>query len=74
MTEYCRGGSAIAAPDGAWLVEPVADDERLVIADLDVSLVARERQNFDPAGHYSRADIFRVEVRSARRAASHYID
>jgi len=27
-----------------------------------VSLVARERQNFDPAGHYSRADIFRVEV------------
>ncbi len=74
VTDYCRGGSAIAAPDGTWLVEPVVDDERLVIADLDLSMVARERQNFDPTGHYSRPDVFRVEVDRERRTAVHFHD
>jgi nitrilase len=62
VRDYCRGGSAIAAPDGSWLVEPVVDEERLVVADLDMAMVGRERQNFDPTGHYSRPDVFRVEV------------
>jgi len=74
VTTYCRGGSAVAAPDGSWLVEPVADEERLVIADLDLALLGRERQNFDPAGHYSRPDVFRVEVDRQRRAAAVFRD
>ena len=73
-TEYCRGGSAIAAPDGSWVVEPVADEERLVIADLDLDLVWRERQSFDPTGHYSRPDVFRVEVDRRRLRASEFRD
>lgn len=43
VTDYCRGGSAIAAPDGTWVVEPVADVERLVVADIDLRRVAEER-------------------------------
>ncbi len=73
-TEYCRGGSAIAGPDGSWIVEPVIAEERLVIADLDMRGVAEERQNFDPAGHYSRPDVFRVEVDRRRLRASHFLD
>ena len=69
VTDYCRGGSAIAGPDGNWIVEPVPDEERLVIADLDIALVAQERHNFDPTGHYSRPDVFTVTVDRSRREA-----
>ena len=66
--DYTDGGSAIAAPDGSWLVEPVADDERLVVADVDLARVREERQNFDPAGHYARADVFQLRVDRRRQS------
>jgi len=72
--DYCLGGSAIAAPDGSWVVEPVVGQERLVVADLDLAQVSRERQNFDPAGHYSRPDVFSVHVDRGRRAAASLSD
>lgn len=74
VTDYCRGGSAIAGPDGRWLVEPVAGEERLVVADLDLRRVAEERQNFDPTGHYSRADVFTVQVDRRRLEAVTFTD
>jgi len=68
------GGSAIAAPDGSWLAEPVSGEERLVMADLDLSMVARERQNFDPTGHYARPDVFQVTVDRRPRSAAAFLD
>ena len=44
------------------MVEPVADEELLVTADIDVASVGRERQNFDPAGHYFRGDVFEINI------------
>jgi len=73
-TYYCRGGSAVAAPDGSWLVEPVIEEERLIVVDLDLRRVSEERQNFDPTGHYSRPDVFRVEVDRRRLEASTFLD
>lgn len=69
-----NGGSAIAAPDGSWVVPPVADEERLVIADIDLESVHRERHNFDPAGHYSRPDVFEVTVHRKRLEAATFDD
>lgn len=74
VPDYCRGGSAVAAPDGSWLVEPVADQERLIVADIDPEAVRAARQNFDPTGHYSRPDIFDVSVDRRRREASRFVD
>jgi nitrilase len=74
VTDYCRGGSAIAGPDGSWLVEPVVGQERLVMADLDLRRVAEERHNFDPTGHYSRADVFSVQVDRRRLEAVRFTD
>jgi nitrilase len=56
------GGSAVAGPDGSWVAEPVSGEERLVIADIDLARVRGERQNFDPAGHYFRSDVFGLTV------------
>lgn len=61
-----NGGSAIAGPDGRWIVEPVDGEEKLVIADIDVAAVRGERQNFDPAGHYFRGDVIDVTVDRSR--------
>ncbi len=72
--DYCTGGSGVASPDGTWLVGPVADEERLVIADLDPGHVSRERQNFDATGHYGRPDVFSVTVDRRRRTASGFVD
>lgn len=68
------GGSAVAAPDGRWIVEPVVGREGLVIADLDLREVDRERFTFDPTGHYSRPDVFSTVVDRARRSAVSFRD
>jgi nitrilase len=68
------GGSAIAAPDGGWLVEPVEGEERLVVADIDSDRVREERQNFDPAGHYFRPDVIGVRVDRTRREPASFAD
>lgn len=65
------GGSCIAGPDGAWLVEPVVGGERLVTATLDPARVREERQNFDPSGHYSRPDVTRLSVNRERQGIVH---
>jgi nitrilase len=64
---FADGGSCIAAPDGSWLVEPVANEETLIVATLDHQYVREERQNFDPAGHYARPDVFNLTVDRRRQ-------
>ncbi len=71
---FYNGGSCIAAPDGTWAVAPTADEERLLIADVDRDAVHRARQTFDPAGHYSRPDVFDVRVNRRRLGAVAFLD
>ena len=61
------GGSCVAGPDGHWVLEPQVAGEGLFFADLSIEQVARERQNFDPAGHYSRPDVTRLKVNRKRQ-------
>jgi nitrilase len=62
------GGSCIAGPDGEWVVAPVANEERLIVATLDHRRVREERQNFDPAGHYARPDVLQLRVNRQRQS------
>ena len=57
-----RGGSAILAPDGSYLAGPLYGEEGILYAELDPSRLHEERQRFDPAGHYHRPDVLRLEV------------
>ena len=64
-----NGGTCIANPDATWLCEPVADEERIVIATIEHQRVREERQNFDPTGHYGRPDVLQLVVNRARQAS-----
>jgi nitrilase len=69
-----NGGSCIAGPDGQWIVEPLCDEEKILVATLDHARVREERQNFDPAGHYSRPDVLRLRVNRKRQTAAGFDD
>ena len=68
------GGSCIANPDGSWLIPPATAGEALLVATLDPREVRRARQNFDPAGHYSRPDVTQLVVNRQRQAIARFED
>ena len=63
-----NGGSCVAGPDGKWIIEPVTYEEILLIATIDHKRIREERQNFDPAGHYSRPDVTQLIVNRQRQS------
>ena len=68
------GGSCIAGPNGEWILEPQIGKEELFIKRLDLNRVLEERQNFDPAGHYSRPDVTKLSVNRKRQSIIEVVD
>ena len=63
-----RGGSAIVGPDGRYVIEPVYDAPRVLVAELDLIRTREERMTLDVAGHYARPDALSLVVhRTGRR-------
>ena len=56
------GGSAIYGPLGETVAEPLWNEEGILLADLDMTAIARSKFDFDVTGHYARPDVFRLEV------------
>jgi len=69
-----NGGSCIAGPDGEWIVEPVVGKEKLIVATLEYQTILKERQNFDPAGHYARPDVTQLTINRQRQNTLKIID
>jgi len=62
------GFTVIYAPDGRALCEPLAEDqEGILYAQLDPTLITLAKATADPAGHYARADALRLVINRAKR-------
>lgn len=57
-----RGGSCIVDPLGNILAGPLWDCEGVITAEIDLDAVTRGLYDFDPVGHYSRPDVFKLTV------------
>jgi len=68
------GGTCLAGPDGEWIIEPFCNEEKLLVATIDHQKVREERQNFDPAGHYSRPDVLHLTVNRQRQTTAKFDD
>lgn len=60
-----RGGSAIINPLGQVLAGPHFGSETILTADLDLRDIGRGKFDFDVTGHYSRPDVFQLNVNEA---------
>ncbi len=66
---FANGGTALAAPNGDWVIEPQVGIEGLFSAEIDHARVREERQNFDLAGHYARPDVTQLVVDRTRQSS-----
>ena len=69
-----NGGSCLAGPDGEWVIEPIVEEERLIVTTIDHQRVRAERQNFDPVGHYARPDVTQLTLNRKRQSTLLIVD
>jgi predicted amidohydrolase len=56
------GGSAIIGPDASYLAGPVFDESCILYAEIEPERIVEGYLVLDTEGHYSRPDVFHLEV------------
>jgi nitrilase len=58
----CRGNSVIVSPFGELLAGPETEGEAILRAEIDLGRTVEGKFDLDVTGHYSRPDVFQLEV------------
>ena len=56
------GDSTIIDPDGKFVVEPVKETEKILLAEIDREKLQGPGFQLDVCGHYARPDVFQLSV------------
>lgn len=62
-TLVLKGGSCIIAPNGRYIVEPDFSGKALVVGEIDLTEITKEKMALDVVGHYNRPDVFEFNVK-----------
>ena len=71
---FANGGTALAGPNGDWVIEPQVGVEGLFTAEIDHAKVREERQSFYFAGHHARPDVTQLIVDRTRQSTVAFRD
>lgn len=61
------GGSCVIAPDSSYFSGPIFDEPGIVYSDINLNNMQGEYMYLDTNGHYSRPDIFSLNVNTAKQ-------
>ncbi|GIU13380.1 carbon-nitrogen hydrolase family protein [Shewanella sp. MBTL60-007] len=62
------GDSVIVSPSGEIMAGPLSKEKGYLLLDIDVEKAASSKRALDVAGHYSRPDVFKLEVDKSRQS------
>lgn len=62
------GDSVVVAPGGEIVAGPMREEKGLLYAEIDSDKVAESKRTLDVAGHYSRPDIFTLNVNTEQQS------
>jgi nitrilase len=63
----CHGDAVIVRPFGSIAAGPLHHEKGILYGEIEREAALRSRRTLDMAGHYSRPDIFRLEVDRAAK-------
>jgi len=66
------GDSVVISPGGEIISGPLSKQKGHIIVDIDVELSSTSKRALDVAGHYSRPDVFTLEVNKIRQSPIHF--
>lgn len=62
------GDSVVIAPGGEIMAGPMREESGILYCDVDLEKVIRARRALDVTGHYSRPDIFKLQVNTGAQS------